>query len=89
MEIGPVSAVRLVPAIRTRESLLGLTDVYEVDRTYLTGDETYTPRGAKAASGYEEDEDTYNAEKDDELEDEPKVPIKVRAVANGSINYTV
>ena len=89
MEIGPVSGIRLVPAIRPRESLLGLTDVYEVDRTSLTGDETYTPQGAKAASGYEEDEDTYNAEKDDELDDEPNLPLRVRAVANGPINYTV
>ena len=89
MEIGPVSGIRLVPTIRPRESLLGLTDVYEVDRTSLTGDETYTPQGAKAASGYEEDEDTYNAEKDDELDGEPNVPLKVRAVANGSVNYTV
>ena len=87
MEIGPVSAVRLVPSIRTRESLLGLTDVYEVDRTSMTGDETYTPRAAKAASGYEEDEDTYNESKNDDPEDEAKVPLKVRPIPNGPINY--
>jgi len=57
MEISPISAVRLAPAFRSRETDLGLTDVFEVESSSRIGDETYSPGGEGAASGYDGDED--------------------------------
>ena len=75
MEISPVANVRIAPVVRPREADLGLTDVYEVERSSRSGDETYSPSGTKAASGFEddEDEDTF-----DELEDDPEAEPRVR-----------
>jgi hypothetical protein len=64
MEISPVVGVRIAPMLRSKETDLGLTDVYEVERPARTGDETYTPSGAKAATGYEDDEDGGDDPKD-------------------------
>ena len=72
MEIGPVASVRIAPMIRPKEADLGMTDVYEVERTTRNGDEIYIPSGTKAASGFEEDEDKYE-ELEDELDAEPRV----------------
>ena len=55
MEIAPVASVRLVPMIRSKVTDLGLTDVYEIERTTRSGDETYSPSSSKAASGFEDD----------------------------------
>jgi hypothetical protein len=55
MEIAPVASVRLAPMLRTRDTDLGLTDIYEVERSTRSGDETYTPHNSKAASGFEDD----------------------------------
>jgi hypothetical protein len=76
MEIGPVSGVCIAPAVRPKESFLGLTDVREVERTSRTDDETYSPSGAKAATGFEEDEGREEGQEEDkneydELEDAP------------------
>jgi len=68
MEISPIPGIRIAPAIRSKEADLGLTDVYEVERSTRTGDETYTPSGARAASGYEDDEDKYDDSEDAEAE---------------------
>jgi hypothetical protein len=80
MEIGPVSGVRIAPAVRPKESFLGLTDVCEVERTSRTDDETYSPCSAKAASGFDDDEDREEEEeyKDeyDELEDAPREELE-------------
>jgi hypothetical protein len=70
MEIGPVTSVRIAPMVRPREADLGLTDVYEVERSFRTGDETYSPSVTKAASRFEDDEDTFD-ELDDGLDAEP------------------
>ena len=68
MEISPVAGVRIAPMIQSKVTDLGLTDVYEIERSSRTGDETYSPSGTKAASGFEDDED-----KNEDLEDaEPK-----------------
>lgn len=72
MEIGPVASVRIAPTARIRVSDLGLTDVYEVERSSRTGDETYSPSATKAASGFEDDEDKYE-ELEDDLDSEPRV----------------
>ena len=81
MEIGPVASVRIAPMIRPREADLGMTDVYEVERTTRTGDEIYIPSGTKAASGFEDEEDKY-----DELEDELDGEPRARPVGNGKIS---
>ncbi len=74
MEISPISGVRIVPAFKSRETDLGLTDVFEVERSSRTGDETYSPGGNKAASGFEDDEDTAEdrEESDSQVEAKPK-----------------
>jgi hypothetical protein len=60
MEISPIPGIRIAPTVRFKETDLGLTDVYEIERSTRTGDETYTPSGSKAATGCEDDEDKYD-----------------------------
>lgn len=72
MEISPISGVGIGPTFRSRETDLGLTDVIEVDRSSRTGDETYSPSGNKAASGFEDDEDKAEDPEDSDLQDEAK-----------------
>jgi hypothetical protein len=81
MEISPVAAVRIAPMVRPREADLGLTDVYEVERSSRCGDETYSPSVTKAASGFEDDEDTF-----DEPEEDPEAEPRVRPTEHGKIN---
>jgi hypothetical protein len=83
MEIGPVGSVRIAPMVKPRVADLGLTDVYEVERSSRTGDETYSPSGTKAASGYEDDEDSED--KYDESEDGLDEP-RVRPAGNSKIS---
>jgi hypothetical protein len=56
MEISPVAGVRIAPMIRSRETDLGLTDVYEVERLSRTGDETYTPSRARAEASLDDED---------------------------------
>ena len=74
MEISPISVVRITPMIRSKETDLGLTDVFEIERSSRSGDETYSPSGGKAASGSEDDENTAGNEQeaDSEAEAKPK-----------------
>jgi hypothetical protein len=81
MEIGPVIGVRIAPMVRPKEADLGMTDVYEVERTTRTGNEIYIPSGTKAASGFEEDEDKH-----DELVDELDADLKVLPAGNCKIS---
>jgi hypothetical protein len=81
MEISPVAGVRIAPMVRPREADLGLTDVYEVERSSRCGDETYSPSVTKAASGFEDDEDTF-----DELEDGLEAEPRARPAGNGKIS---
>jgi hypothetical protein len=81
MEIGPVNAVRIAPMVRSREADLGLTDVYEIERSFRIGDETYTPSGSKAASGFEDDDDNF-----DDLDADTDVESKVRPGRNSQIS---
>ena len=81
MEIGPVASVRIAPMIRPKEADLGLTDVYEVERSTRSGDEIYIPSSTRAASGFEDEEDKY-----DELEDEDDMESRVRPAGIGKIN---
>lgn len=81
MEIGPVASVRIAPMVKPRESDLGLTDVYQVERSSRTGDETYSPSVPKAASGFENEEDTFD-DLEDDLDEEPKA----RPTGNGKIS---
>lgn len=81
MEISPVAGVRIAPMVRPREADLGLTDVYQVERSSRTGDETYSPNATKAASGFEDDEDTF-----DELEGDLDAEPRKRASGNGKIS---
>lgn len=81
MEISPVAEVRIAPIIRPKEAYLGLTDVFGIERTSRTGDETYSPSGTKAATGYEDDEDKY-----DELQDDAEAELSVQPVGNVQIN---
>ena len=64
MEIAPVASVRLAPMLRYKVTDLGLTDIYEVERSTRSADETYTPHNSKAASGFEDE--AYNDPEDDQ-----------------------
>ncbi|MGD0547935.1 MAG: hypothetical protein ABR991_08945 [Terracidiphilus sp.] len=81
MEISPVANVRIAPMIRSKVTDLGLTDVYEIERSSRTGDETYSPSGSKAASGFEDDEEKFSDQEDSEF--------KVQSTAVRKINYFV
>lgn len=81
MEIGPVTGVRITTMVRPKEADLGMTDVYEVERTTQTGDEIYIPSDVKAASGYEDEEDKY-----EELEEETDAESRVRTTVTSKIS---
>jgi hypothetical protein len=78
MEIGPVTNVRIVPMVKSRETDLGMTDVDDVERLSRVGDETYTPSNAKGGTGFEDDvDDRYEEEDiDDPKADEEGVVAK-------------
>ncbi|MGD0830070.1 MAG: hypothetical protein ABR907_03945 [Terracidiphilus sp.] len=83
MEISPISGVRIAPMIRSKDTDLGLTDVYEVERSSRTGDETYSPSLARAATGFEDDEESFENPEDgldDDLETIPKGKTAKRQV---------
>lgn len=82
MEISPISGVRIEPVFKSRETDLGLTDVFEVERSSRTGDETYSPSGNKAASGFEDDED--QAEDQEEADSEVEVKPKTAKTVDGA-----
>ncbi|MGA3008934.1 MAG: hypothetical protein ABSD72_01605 [Terracidiphilus sp.] len=81
MEISPVAGIRIAPMVRPREADLGLTDIYQVERSSRTGDETYSPSVAKAASGFEDDEDTL-----DELEDDVDAESRPQSTRDGKVS---
>ena len=74
MEIAPVASVRLTPMLCSKARDLGLTDIYEVESTSRSGDETYTPDNSEAASGFEDD---AFSEPDEESEAQDSGPIKI------------
>jgi hypothetical protein len=82
MEISPVAGVRIAPMVRSKESDLGLTDVFEIERSSRTGDETYSPSGTKPATGFEDDEEEF-----DDLEDGVEAKLRARPAGNGQIDY--
>jgi len=91
MEIGPVTSVRIVPMVKSRETDLGMTDVYDVDRLSRVGDETYTPSDAKSETGLEDGEDDKYEEEDlnddlDEDEEDTEVEPAASPAGNGQIN---
>jgi len=81
MEIGPVTSVRITPMVRPREADLGMTDVYEAERTTQTGDEIYIPSAAKAASGIQDEED-----KSEDLEEDIDEESSVRPTGTSKIS---
>lgn len=88
MEIGPITGIRNQPTVRPRETVLDLPGVFEIDYSSRTGDETYSPSGGKAASGYDDDEDeedVYEHLEDDE-EPKPKVQAPSRR-QGGPVSY--
>jgi hypothetical protein len=81
MEISPAIGLRIAPVIRSTVTDLGLTDIYEVERSSRAGDETYTPSGAKAAAGFEDDDGRF-----DDAEDEVSMEGSVTPPAHNSVN---
>ncbi|HEY1254028.1 MAG TPA: hypothetical protein VGF01_04545 [Terracidiphilus sp.] len=78
MEISPVANVRLVPMVRSKVTDLGLTDVYEVERSSRNGDETYSPSSSKAASGFEDDDYKFDdPDEENEAQTSRSGPIKI------------
>jgi hypothetical protein len=88
MEISPVDAVRMVPMVKSRITDLGLTDVYDIERSSRIGDETYSPSGQKEAAGAESDEDAQDvADTYDDSEEGTEAEPKVPPAANGQVDY--
>ena len=86
MEISPISVVRIAPVIRSKQNDLGLTDIFEIERSSRSDDETYTPGGNKAASGFEDDED--QAEEQEETADEANPEEAADSSGEpGALNY--
>jgi hypothetical protein len=83
MEISPIIGVRNEPAIRPKETFLGLPGVFEVEYSSRTGDETYSPSNSKAASGYEDDEDEDEEDVYEHLEDDEEPRPKVHVARDG------
>jgi hypothetical protein len=67
---------------RSKVTDLGLTDVYETEQSSRTGDETYSPSGSKAATGFEDEDDDFEI-----LEDDQEPAPKARPAANRLINF--
>lgn len=86
MEISPISGVRIAPMIRSKETDLGLTDVYEIERSTRIGDETYSPSLARAATGFEDDEESFE-NPDESLDDDLETVPKGRVAAKRQVNY--
>jgi hypothetical protein len=82
MEISPVSAVRIAPMVKYRETDLGLTDLVEIERSSRTGDETYSPSGARAATGFEDEEDEF-----DDPEDSADTESRVQTAGVRQIDF--
>jgi hypothetical protein len=83
MEISPVGGVSLAPMVKYRDTDLGMTDVFEIDKTERTGDDAYSSNGSKAGGGFEEDEENSDSQEDD-ADLNPDVPSS----GSGQINYT-
>jgi hypothetical protein len=82
MEISPVSGIRIAPMMKTRETFLGMPEVFEVEYSSRTDDETYSPSNPKAASGAEEEED----EEGEDAESEPRVQA-IEGSGKRQVNY--
>jgi phosphopantothenoylcysteine synthetase/decarboxylase len=88
MDISPVAGVRIAPMVRPKESELGMTDVYQVERTTRTGEDEYLPNKTKAATGFEDENDEYEDLDDDSaVEDDADTERKVRPAARGQVDY--
>jgi len=69
MEISPVSAVRSIPTVGSRETEFGVPGVFEVEYSSRTGEESESPKNTKAASGAEEEEEEEEYEEEDAFEE--------------------
>jgi hypothetical protein len=84
MEISPISAVRLAPAFRSRETDLGLTDVFDVENSARIGDETYSPGGNGAASGFDDDEDKGEEQEATDTDSDTELKPKEQKTSGGA-----
>lgn len=70
MEISPISAIRLAPMMRSKQTDRGLPEVFEIESSARSGDETYSSDGNGTPSGFEDEQD---AETGEELDSETAV----------------
>jgi len=66
MEIGPVTGIRSLLTVKEPPADPGLTGVFDIENFARAGDETYTPAGARAAGGHEDEFDDPIEEDDPE-----------------------
>jgi len=69
MEIGPIPGIRPMLPVRPMATDIGLTDIFEIESTSRSGDETYTPTITRAASGIEDEEESVP---EDSLDGDPR-----------------
>jgi hypothetical protein len=81
MEIGPIPAIRAVPAVSSRGNGFDLPAVFEVKDSARAGDETYNGKGKEAAGGQDDEaeEDLDELLDDGEAESAAPVPRASRA----------
>jgi hypothetical protein len=92
MEISPIANVSITPMVRSKATDLGLTDVYDIERSSSIGDETYSPGSAKPGAGdYEGDSDDSDGQDDeelyDDLEDSGDTKPETQPAKSGQIDY--
>lgn len=83
MNISPVDSVRIAPMVRPKDASLGVTDVYQTERTARSRDEHTPPPAAKVATGFEDENDEY----EDLEEEDSEAERKVQPPAQGNVNY--
>jgi len=76
MEIGPVTGIRAVPAIKAPPPDPGLSGVFDIENFARASDETYTPSAGKSAGGREDEFD------DPLVEEEPEAQMRSQEDGN-------
>lgn len=88
MGITPITAIHLGSTFKPRDRELGQTEIFEIENSSRTGDETYSPGGNKSASGFEDEEEGLMEQEDaDGLDDAKPEATKSAEETGGEISF--
>lgn len=85
MEIGPISGVRAVPAVRGSSRRTGQWTIKDIENRAHPDDESYTPNGNESDSG-DQDEFLESAQQDEEKDDKPQ-PAAEKDTETGQVSF--